>query len=93
MKCDTMECFSEAITVASSPETKDRFYCIECAIAVTKQWGPGCLTTLPGLPLPWDAPAIGSCERCGTKYGKFLIGLTGDCTKCRKPLPRSKLKW
>jgi len=89
MKCCTMDCYSEAVATAGEP---DRNYCIECAIAVTKQWGPGCLETIEGSIFPWDAEVLGICDSCGGSYSKYLIGLTNDCPKCRRPLPDKKLE-
>ena len=91
MKCTVLECFSKAVAYAGEEEEKNRYYCAECAIKVTKLCGPGHLKELPGALFPWNAPIIGKCPHCNTHYSRYLIGLTGDCPNCRIDLPEEVL--
>lgn len=87
MKCGTLECFSEAVARSRISNT---YYCVECACKVVRQHGPNELVSLHNVEsrLPWgDYDDVRVCAECGNKYTKRLIGLTGDCPKCRKPLP------
>lgn len=82
--CGTLECHSIAVAKSKVSQTP---LCNECALKVMRQSGPNALVTLPKAVFPWKKPATGICENCGVQYNEYLIGLTGDCPKCRKNLP------
>ena len=87
MRCSVLECYSEA--VAKSKISGD-VYCIECAIKIVKQHGPRSIVSLSNAKFPWRYPIDGQCPSCGVEYNKYLIGLTGECPKCRENLPPYK---
>lgn len=90
MKCDSLECCSEAVA-----KTKDtnRSFCVECAIKIAKHFGPDTMETLEGAKFPWDYPADRTCPHCKVRYNQYLINLTGDCPSCKKPLPEYTNSW
>ena len=83
-QCDTLECYSLAV---AKSKVSGAVLCNECALKVMRQVGPEALVTLTKAKFPWKQPITGQCKNCHTSYNKYLIGLTGDCPKCRKPLP------
>lgn len=87
MKCSTLECYSEAI---AKSKISDSVYCVECAIKVVKQEGPSAIKTMANGKLPWKYPVEAQCPHCGVDYNRYLIGITGECPKCRKDLPEYK---
>lgn len=90
MKCFTMECFSKA--VAESKVTGKQL-CIECALKVAKRYGVNTIKTLDGGGFPWDQRSLKICPSCGIHYNEYLIGTTGDCPSCRKPLQEYSSSW
>lgn len=90
MKCSTMDCRS--LAVARSPES-DRFHCVECAIKIVKRFGPESIVSLPMARLPWEYPIANKCPACGVGYNRYLIGNTGDCPSCRRPLIEYHNSW
>lgn len=90
--CQSLECHSTA--VAKSIDTGQEL-CLMCSIKIVKQNGPRSMVSLGDSSiLPWegcDDSEIGVCENCGTQYTHYLIGHTGDCPKCRRPLPKEVL--
>lgn len=81
--CSSLECHSTA--VVQSVVSKER-YCIECGIKIARQGGPDSIKGLGNFKLPWEEARKLKCKHCGVEYTMFLVGLTGDCPKCRKNL-------
>ena len=86
-QCSTLFCHSLAV---AKSKTSGSVFCNECALKVMRQSGPGGLVTLTNAKFPWKQPPTGKCKNCGILYNEYLIGLTGDCPKCRKPLSEYK---
>ena len=83
-QCSTLERYSLAV---AKSKVSGSLLCNECALKVMRQSGPQALVTLTKAKFPWKQPPTGQCKNCGALYNEYLIGLTGDCPKCRKPLP------
>lgn len=89
MKCTTIECSSTAVT--RCPDT-GRVHCLKCSIKIAERFGADSVESLEGMELPWEDGDLKVCGYCGNKYSLYLIGHTGDCPKCRKPLPEEVIK-
>ena len=90
MICDSLECYSKAV---ARSRTSGQVYCIECALKVTKSFGPGSLETLSDASFPWEpisSVEIKRCPNCKRTYSEYLIGHTGECPACRETLEEYK---
>jgi len=87
MKCDSLECYSEAVAKSNISGNK---YCITCAVRLTAQFGPDAMETIEGSKFPWEYPVENTCPHCGHGYNKMIIAFTGDCPSCRRKLPGVK---
>lgn len=90
MKCSTLECHS--VAVAESRDTGQKL-CVECAIKIARHFGPATVRTLEGAKFPWEYPANKTCPSCKIGYNQYLIGATGDCPSCRRPLAEYSRTW